>query len=275
MQLSGFGGVNNLDLPGILGSPESDPTPRYFVTLVVAVLVFIWLRALATRTVFGLSLQGLRDEPARMRALGFHVAAHRVFAFFLAGIIAGTAGVLMVWFNSQISPGSIGVGAAIDVLVVAVVGGLGKPVGPYLGAILFVLLKNFAVDLVSADRFNTLIGLTFLAIVLFSPDGLLGILEKLKTAGKMPDLENRIVTEATLTPQDIHDRYHVLNGAIYGLASHGKWNGAFKPANRSRDIRGLYLAGGAAHPGPGPSRAPGAPGPPGARRRPAWSAPRS
>jgi len=77
------------------------------------------------------------------------------------------------------------------------------------------------------------------------------ILNKLKTTGKMPDIEDRIVSESVLTPQDIHDRYRVLNGAIYGLASHGKWAGAFKPANRSPDIRGLYMAGGAAHPGPG------------------------
>jgi phytoene desaturase len=77
------------------------------------------------------------------------------------------------------------------------------------------------------------------------------ILEKLKTTGGMPDLEDRIVFESALTPQDIHERYRVLNGAIYGLASHGLWTGAFKPANRSPDVRGLYLAGGAAHPGPG------------------------
>ena len=77
------------------------------------------------------------------------------------------------------------------------------------------------------------------------------IIEKLKRTGKMPDIESRIVFERTLTPQDIHDRYHVLNGAIYGLASHGKFLGAFKPGNRSPDLRGLYLAGGAAHPGPG------------------------
>lgn len=77
------------------------------------------------------------------------------------------------------------------------------------------------------------------------------ILDKLKTTGRMPDIEDRIVCESALTPQDIHDRYRVLNGAIYGLASHGKWLGAFKPANRSPDVAGLYLAGGAAHPGPG------------------------
>jgi len=77
------------------------------------------------------------------------------------------------------------------------------------------------------------------------------IIEKLKRTGGMPDLEERIVFERTLTPQDINDRYHVLNGAIYGLASHGRFLGAFKPGNRSPDLGGLYLAGGSAHPGPG------------------------
>ncbi len=77
------------------------------------------------------------------------------------------------------------------------------------------------------------------------------ILDKLKRTAGMPDLEDRIVVERHLTPQDIHDRYKVLNGAIYGLASHGRVMGAFKPGNRSRQVRNLYLAGGAAHPGPG------------------------
>jgi diapolycopene oxygenase len=77
------------------------------------------------------------------------------------------------------------------------------------------------------------------------------IIDKLKSTAGMKDLEKHIVFERALTPQDIHDRYHVLDGAIYGLASHGKYLGAFKPANRSPDIEGLYLAGGSAHPGPG------------------------
>ena len=77
------------------------------------------------------------------------------------------------------------------------------------------------------------------------------ILDKLKRTAGMADIEERIVFEAALTPQDIHDRYRVLHGAIYGVSSHGRFQGAFKPANRSREVEGLYLAGGAAHPGPG------------------------
>ncbi len=77
------------------------------------------------------------------------------------------------------------------------------------------------------------------------------IIDKLKSTAGLEDIEERIVVERALTPQDINDRYHVLDGAIYGLASHGRFLGAFKPSNRSPDVKGLYLAGGAAHPGPG------------------------
>ena len=77
------------------------------------------------------------------------------------------------------------------------------------------------------------------------------ILDKLGRTGGMEDIEERIVHERVLTPQDIHDRYRVLDGAIYGLASHGRVLGAFKPGNRSRQVGNLYLAGGSAHPGAG------------------------
>jgi diapolycopene oxygenase len=77
------------------------------------------------------------------------------------------------------------------------------------------------------------------------------IMDKLARTAGLTDLGQRIVYERALTPPDIHQRYHVLDGAIYGLASHGRFLGAFKPGNRSPDLQGLYLAGGAAHPGPG------------------------
>jgi diapolycopene oxygenase len=77
------------------------------------------------------------------------------------------------------------------------------------------------------------------------------ILDKLASTAGLGDLEQRIRFERWLTPQDIHDQFGVWNGAIYGLASHGKFLGAFKPSNRSPDVKGLYFAGGSAHPGPG------------------------
>jgi branched-chain amino acid transport system permease protein len=185
-QLSGFGGVNNLDLPGILGDPESDPAPRYFVTLAVAVVAFIALRGLA-RTAFGLGLQGLRDEPARMRALGFDVTRHRMLAFGLAAFVAGVAGVLSVWYNRRITPGSINLEQTINILIIAVIGGLYRLEGAWIGALAYALIDNYSREWVpevgnvlGSARFNTIIGLVFLIIVLLSPAGLVGIWEDVR-----------------------------------------------------------------------------------------------
>jgi branched-chain amino acid transport system permease protein len=187
-QLSGFGGVNNVELPGVLGSPEEDPLPRYFVTLLVAVGVFLLLSALS-RTAFGLGLQGVRDEPARMRALGFDVTLHRTLAFGIAAFIAGVAGVLSVWYNRRITPGSINLAQTIDILIIAVIGGLYRLEGAWIGALAYALIDNYSREWVpevgsvlGPARFNTLIGVVFLVIVLLSPGGIVGIWDDARAA---------------------------------------------------------------------------------------------
>ena len=77
------------------------------------------------------------------------------------------------------------------------------------------------------------------------------VIEKLKTTGGMPDLEEHILEERHLTPNGIERLYNAEGGAIYGLASHGRLHGGFKPRNRSRVVEGLYLTGGSSNPGPG------------------------
>jgi branched-chain amino acid transport system permease protein len=182
--LSGFGGVNNLDLPSLVGDPVQDPAPLYYTTLAVSVLVFLALRY-TSRTPFGLALQGLRDEPARMRALGFDVTRHRMLAFGLAAFVAAIAGLLSVWYNRRISPGSISLAQTIDVLIIAVVGGLYRLEGAWVGALVYALLDNYSREytpeignVLGPERFNTLIGIVFLVIVLLSPGGLMGLWER-------------------------------------------------------------------------------------------------
>ncbi len=174
---NGFNGFAGVLPPQWFGVDWRAPIPFYYLSLAVAAISYAAV-LYVSRAPFGISLQAVRDNPRRMEALGFWVNGHRVFAWMLAGLIAGTAGVLSVWFNSRISPGTISVGPVIDILIIAVIGGLRHPIGPFLGAVVFVLLENFAIDLIDRDRFNTVIGLAFLAIVLFSPDGLLGLWEK-------------------------------------------------------------------------------------------------
>jgi branched-chain amino acid transport system permease protein len=176
---NGFNGFAGVSPPPVFGVSWRDPVPFYYLTLGIAA-TFYFAVLYGSRSTFGLTLQAVRDNPRRMNALGYSVAAIRVFAYFLSGIIAGTAGVMLVWFNGRISPGSIGVDVAIDILVIAVVGGLRRPIGPFIGAIAFVLLENFAIDLIDRERFNTVIGGAFLLIVFLSPDGMLGIWERLR-----------------------------------------------------------------------------------------------
>ncbi len=176
---NGFTGFAGVEPPTLLGVYWRDPTPFYYLSLAIAAFAFAGV-LYGARSTFGLTLQAIRDNPRRMRALGYDVTLHRIFAYFLAGLIAGTAGVMLVWFNGRISPGSVGVGVVIDILVIAVVGGMRHPVGPFIGALAFVLLENFAIDLIDRERFNTVIGLAFLAIVLFSPDGLLGLWARIR-----------------------------------------------------------------------------------------------
>ncbi len=176
---NGFPGFTGVRAPEFWGVRWRDPAPFYYLCLAVAVLAYGAV-LYGSRSTFGLALQAIRDNPRRMRALGFHVTAHKIAAFFYAGIIAGLAGVLLVWLNGRISPGTIGVGAATNVLIIAVIGGMRHPIGPFLGALIVVLMQTFAIDIVGAERFNTLIGLVFLVIVFVSPDGLLGLWSRFK-----------------------------------------------------------------------------------------------
>ncbi|WP_282606132.1 branched-chain amino acid ABC transporter permease [Pelagibius sp. Alg239-R121] len=176
---NGFTGYAGVVPPTLFGIYWRDPTPFYYLSLAVAAF-FFFMVVYGARSTFGLSLQAIRDNPRRMRAIGYDVTLHRIFAYFLSGLIAGTAGVLMVWFNGRISPGSVGVDVVIDILVIAVVGGMRHPIGPFVGALAFVLLENFAIDLIDRERFNTVIGTAFLLVVLFSPDGLLGLWARIR-----------------------------------------------------------------------------------------------
>jgi branched-chain amino acid transport system permease protein len=175
---NGHAGFRGVAPPQVLGLDWRDPLPFYYMTLLVVALVYCAV-VYCARSTFGRALMATRDNQRRMAAIGYDVVFHRIAAYFFSGIIAGAAGVLYVWFNGRISPGTISVSESIGILVIAVVGGLRHPIGPFIGAALYIVIKTFAIDLVGADRFNTLIGLVFLIIVFASPDGILGLWRRL------------------------------------------------------------------------------------------------
>ena len=176
---NGFNGFTTIPAPHFLGVNWKAPVPLYYMILFFAALSYAAV-VYISRTPFGLALQGVRDNPRRMEAIGYNVTAHRIAAYAFAALIAAIGGILLVWQNNQISPFSVGVNVVINILIIAVIGGLSHPIGPFIGAIIYVILRTFALDSLVAvgldgRRFQTLIGLGFLVIVLFSPDGVIGL----------------------------------------------------------------------------------------------------
>ncbi len=179
---NGYTGFNNVVPPRLFGIDWRQAVPFYYLTLGFAVLSYgavVWM----ARTPFGLALQGVRDNPRRMGALGFSVTGHRVAAYTFASVIAAIGGILLVWQNAQVVPGTAGIPQAIDILVIAVVGGLRRPIGPFIGALIYTVLSVFSSDILqvfgmSGERFKLVMGLGFLAVVFFSPDGVLGLWDR-------------------------------------------------------------------------------------------------
>jgi branched-chain amino acid transport system permease protein len=198
-QVTQFGGFSpiagiNRHMPGFVGDVLNHPNKLYYITLGVALAVYALIRYLV-RTPFGLSLRGVRDDPVRMASLGYAVALHRMLAFGLAAFFASLAGVLYVWWQGQIAPGDVYLGSTINLLVMAIIGGLARIEGAWLGAFTFIVIDNYIRDVsipglsfggtLFGGTFNTLIGVVFLAIVVVSPDGLMGIWERLFQAGTL------------------------------------------------------------------------------------------
>jgi branched-chain amino acid transport system permease protein len=206
-QVTEFGGFSpiagiNQYTPGFVGDILGHPDKLYYIALGTAIAVYVVIRYVV-KTPFGLSLQGLRDDPVRMSSLGYNVPLHRTIAFGFAAFIASLSGVLLVWWDGQIAPGNIGLVATIELLVIAVIGGLARIEGAWLGAFAFIVINNYVRDVelpVVGGSFNTIIGLIFLAIVIVSPDGLMGLWDRLwrsngRRSGGTPEIAS--VTQPT------------------------------------------------------------------------------
>jgi len=182
-QFGGFSPIAGVDqyTPGCVGEIVGHPDKLYYIAFGAALTVYVAIRYLI-RTPFGLSLQGVRDDPARMSSLGYNVPLHRALAFGFASLVAALSGVLFVWWQGQIAPGNIGLAATIELLVMAVIGGLARIEGAWVGALAFIVINNYVRDVelpLIGGSFNTIIGLIFLVIVIVSPDGLMGLWDRL------------------------------------------------------------------------------------------------
>ncbi|WP_167140249.1 branched-chain amino acid ABC transporter permease [Diaminobutyricimonas sp. TR449] len=166
------GGANGLS--GIRRPEQfSEYWQYYFLVLVVYGLVVAALMVYS-RSPFALTIRGIRESPSRMRSLGYNVVAYKFTAILLSGLVAGLAGVLLVWQAEFISPSFSGFEASALALVMVILGGTGTAFGPLVGAVIVVLTQQVLSTYV--DRWPTVLGLLFIVTLMVARQGILGTL---------------------------------------------------------------------------------------------------
>lgn len=173
---NGDNGISGITRPMPFGIGLESAFAFYWFALIVAGIAFALMTTFVSSS-FGSSLKGVRDQPRRMAALGFNPWLIRWITFIYAGFWGGVAGLLFVYYNKYIHPTSLSTTSSAEGLLSVIAGGSGTLGGPIVGATLVMLLKNYASAYV--ERWNMLLGLVFLVIVLAMPTGIVPGVRKL------------------------------------------------------------------------------------------------
>jgi branched-chain amino acid transport system permease protein len=154
----------------------------YFVLLVsAAVTAGLWV---IIRSPFGRALVGIRESERRMEVLGYDTWRYKYVAFVIAGLVAGIAGNLFVYFNGFVSPAYLSIVFSATALIMVILGGAGTLLGPALGSAVIIFLEN----VISAytERWLLVLGTIYVMLTLFAPDGLLGLARRLSARAVAP-----------------------------------------------------------------------------------------
>jgi branched-chain amino acid transport system permease protein len=155
------------------------PHRAFYWTVLAAATVASYAMWRFVRSPFGLTLLGIRDSESRMRSLGYNVSLHLFIGFTVSGFFAGIAGALYAMFNNFVSPSTVALAQSVEGVLMMIAGGVGTLFGGFVGAAAIIALEN----VVSAytERWQLVLGLTFILIMIFAPEGIIGTLRTLLT----------------------------------------------------------------------------------------------
>ncbi|MEO1105274.1 MAG: branched-chain amino acid ABC transporter permease [Devosia sp.] len=168
----GDNGITNVPYPSIAGfGPERLSQMYALVLIVVAAATALYARLVTS--LFGLTLNGIRDSESRMIALGYRTVLRKYVAFVVSSLIAGLAGVLYAYANQFVSPAAASLVVSVEAGLMAILGGSGTLIGPFIGAAVIMGIRNVVSAVVPG--WPILMGLVFIAVVLFLPRGLVSL----------------------------------------------------------------------------------------------------
>jgi branched-chain amino acid transport system permease protein len=168
----GLSGIRIAPLLGLFRFGLGGQT-RYLYVLAWLVIIFYLLRRVVASP-FGVALQGIRENPGRMRLIGNAVLPHLTIAFAISAGVAGVAGALLTQTNAFVGLGVLALDTSVDVLVMLVLGGIGSLYGALVGTPLYMLLKHFTSQW-SPFYWMFAIGFLLIAVVLLGRGGVLGL----------------------------------------------------------------------------------------------------
>jgi branched-chain amino acid transport system permease protein len=179
----GSDGMAISERPTFFGYELGNSLVMYFMALFFFVLVYWGLRRLLNAPL-GHVFVGIRENEARMEAIGYPVRVYKLLSFTIAGAFAGLAGGLYAIFNGFISSDALYWTASGDILIMAMLGGAGTLIGPVIGTGIFLLMKNVVSSY--SEHWLSIIGITFICCVMFFPGGVWGAVQELRWARPSP-----------------------------------------------------------------------------------------
>jgi branched-chain amino acid transport system permease protein len=173
----GDNGVTNVPFPAVGPAAVTSHTQYYYLVLAAVILCGLGYRVLI-RSPFGLGLRGIRAAETRMQSLGYRTGMHLYAAFVLSGALASFAGVLYVYYNKFVNPVAASFPISVEAALMAIVGGTGTIVGPFIGAGVVLGLRNWVSSFV--EMHHAIMGAVFIATVLWAPQGLVGLAARVR-----------------------------------------------------------------------------------------------
>ncbi|MET4065853.1 branched-chain amino acid transport system permease protein [Bradyrhizobium sp. S3.2.6] len=175
----GIYGISNIPRPHVFGIATNKPLPFYYICLgslaIVSVAVW-WL----IRSPWGRAFMALRENPLRAQSLGIDTRRYTLMAFAIGSALGGVAGALYAPLTQYIDPVPFNLSLSLDLLMMVIVGGAGFYFGPFLGAMIAVLLPEWL--RFTEGYYLMLYAIAVMGLLIWSPTGILGILDRTMAA---------------------------------------------------------------------------------------------
>jgi branched-chain amino acid transport system permease protein len=172
----GDNGVTNVPFPAAGPLAITSHTQYYYLVLLAVIACALGYRVLI-RSPFGLGLRGIKAAETRMKSLGYRTTLHLYAAFVLSGALASFAGVLYVYYNKFVNPVAASFPISVEAALMAIIGGSGTIIGAFIGSAVVLGLRNWVSSFFELHA--AVMGLVFIATVLWAPDGLVGLAKRL------------------------------------------------------------------------------------------------